>query len=160
MNKWIGILVGASLFSGVLAQTSPGTIVEVAAGNKSFTTLVAAVKAAGLVETLSGAGPFTVFAPTDEAFAKLPKGTVEELVKPENKEKLTAILTYHVLAGKVMAADAIAADGKMVKTVNGQEIAVKVKDGKVMINDSTVIIADVPASNGVIHAIDTVLLPK
>jgi uncharacterized surface protein with fasciclin (FAS1) repeats len=160
MKKWIGILVGASLFSGVLAQTAPGTIVEVAAGNKSFTTLVAAVKAAGLVETLSGAGPFTVFAPTDEAFAKLPKGTVEELVKPENKEKLTAILTYHVLAGKVMAADAIAADGKMVKTVNGQEIAVKVKDGKVMINDATVIIADVAASNGVIHAIDTVLLPK
>jgi uncharacterized surface protein with fasciclin (FAS1) repeats len=160
MKKWIGILVGASLFSGVLAQTAPGTIVEVAAGNKSFTTLVAAVKAAGLVETLSGAGPFTVFAPTDEAFAKLPKGTVEELVKPENKEKLTAILTYHVLAGKVMAADAIAADGKMVKTVNGQELAVKVKDGKVMINDATVIIADVAASNGVIHAIDTVLLPK
>lgn len=160
MKKWIGILVGASLFSGVLAQTAPGTIVEVAAGNKSFSTLVAAVKAAGLVETLSGAGPFTVFAPTDEAFAKLPAGTVEELVKPENKEKLTAILTYHVLAGKVMAADAIAADGKMVKTVNGQEIAVKVKDGKVMINDSTVIIADVAASNGVIHAIDTVLLPK
>ena len=160
MKKWIGILVGASLFSGVLAQTAPGTIVEVAAGNKSFSTLVAAVKAAGLVETLSGAGPFTVFAPTDEAFAKLPAGTVEELVKPENKEKLTAILTYHVLAGKVMAADAIAADGKMVKTVNGQEIAIKVKDGKVMINDATVIIADVPASNGVIHAIDTVLLPK
>ena len=160
MKKWIGILLGASLFSGVLAQTAPGTIVEVAVGNKSFSTLVAAVKAAGLVETLSGAGPFTVFAPTDEAFAKLPAGTVEELVKPENKEKLTAILTYHVLAGKVMAADAIAADGKMVKTVNGQEIAIKVKDGKVMINDATVIIADVPASNGVIHAIDTVLLPK
>ena len=160
MKKWIGILVGASLFSGVLAQTAPGTIVEVAVGNKSFSTLVAAVKAAGLVETLSGAGPFTVFAPTDEAFAKLPKGTVEELVKPENKEKLTAILTYHVLAGKVMAADAIAADGKMVKTVNGQEIAVKVKDGKVMINEATVIIADVAASNGVIHAIDTVLMPK
>jgi uncharacterized surface protein with fasciclin (FAS1) repeats len=160
MKKWIGILIGASLFSGVLAQTAPGTIVEVAVGNKSFTTLVAAVKAAGLVETLSGTGPFTVFAPTDEAFAKLPKGTVEELVKPENKEKLTAILTYHVLAGKVMAADAIAADGKMVKTVNGQELAVKVKDGKVMINDATVIIADVAASNGVIHAIDTVLLPK
>jgi uncharacterized surface protein with fasciclin (FAS1) repeats len=160
MKKWIGILVGASLFSGVLAQTAPGTIVEIAVGNKSFSTLVAAVKAAGLVETLSGKGPFTVFAPTDEAFAKLPKGTVEELVKPENKEKLTAILTYHVLAGKVMAADAIAANGKMVKTVNGQEIAVKVKDGKVMINDATVIIADVAASNGVIHAIDTVLLPK
>jgi uncharacterized surface protein with fasciclin (FAS1) repeats len=160
MKKWIGILVGASLFSGVLAQTAPGTIVEVAAGNKSFSTLVAAVKAAGLVETLSGAGPFTVFAPTDEAFAKLPAGTVEELVKPENKEKLTAILTYHVLAGKVMAADAIALDGKSAATVNKQEIAIKVKDGKVMINDATVIIADVPASNGVIHAIDTVLLPK
>ena len=160
MKKWIGILLGASLFSGVLAQTAPGTIVEVAVGNKSFSTLVAAVKAAGLVETLSGAGPFTVFAPTDEAFAKLPAGTVEELVKPENKEKLTAILTYHVLAGKVMAADAIALDGKSAATVNKQEIAIKVKDGKVMINDATVIIADVPASNGVIHAIDTVLLPK
>jgi uncharacterized surface protein with fasciclin (FAS1) repeats len=160
MKKWIGILVGASLFSGVLAQTAPGTIVEVAAGNKSFTTLVAAVKAAGLVETLSGKGPFTVFAPTDEAFAKLPKGTVEDLVKPENKAKLTAILTYHVLSGKVMAADAIKLDGKMAATVNKQEIAIKVKDGKVMINDATVIIADVAASNGVIHAIDTVLLPK
>jgi uncharacterized surface protein with fasciclin (FAS1) repeats len=160
MNKWIGILVVASLFSGVLAQTAPGTIVEVAVGNKSFSTLVAAVKAAGLVETLSGAGPFTVFAPTDEAFAKLPKGTVEDLLKPENKEKLTAILTYHVLAGKVMAADAIALDGKSAATVNKQEIAIKVKDGKVMINDATVILADVPASNGVIHAIDTVLLPK
>jgi uncharacterized surface protein with fasciclin (FAS1) repeats len=160
MKKWIGILVGAALFSGVLAQTAPGTIVEVAAGNKSFSTLVAAVKAAGLVETLSGKGPFTVFAPTDEAFAKLPKGTVEDLLKPENKEKLTAILTYHVLAGKVMAADAIKLDGKKAATVNKQEIAIKVKDGKVMINDATVIIADVPASNGVIHAIDTVLLPK
>jgi uncharacterized surface protein with fasciclin (FAS1) repeats len=160
MKKWIGILIGASLFSGVLAQTAPGTIVEVAVGNKSFSTLVAAVKAAGLVETLSGAGPFTVFAPTDEAFAKLPAGTVEDLIKPENKEKLTAILTYHVLAGKVMAADAIALDGKSAATVNKQEIAIKVKDGKVMINDATVIIADVPASNGVIHAIDTVLMPK
>jgi uncharacterized surface protein with fasciclin (FAS1) repeats len=160
MKKWIGILVGATLFSGVLAQTAPGTIVEVAAGNKSFTTLVAAVKAAGLVETLSGKGPFTVFAPTDEAFAKLPKGTVEDLLKPENKAKLTSILTYHVVAGKVMAADAIKLDGKMAATVNKQEIAIKVKDGKVMINDATVIIADVAASNGVIHAIDTVLLPK
>jgi uncharacterized surface protein with fasciclin (FAS1) repeats len=160
MKKWIGILVGATLFSGVLAQTAPGTIVEVAAGNKSFTTLVAAVKAAGLVETLSGKGPFTVFAPTDEAFAKLPKGTVEDLLKPENKAKLTAILTYHVVAGKVMAADAIKLDGKMAATVNKQEIAIKVKDGKVMINDATVIIPDVAASNGVIHAIDTVLLPK
>jgi uncharacterized surface protein with fasciclin (FAS1) repeats len=160
MKKWIGILVGATLFSGVLAQTAPGTIVEVAAGNKSFSTLVAAVKAAGLVETLSGKGPFTVFAPTDEAFAKLPKGTVEDLLKPENKAKLTSILTYHVVAGKVMAADAIKLDGKMAATVNKQEIAIKVKDGKVMINDATVIIADVAASNGVIHAIDTVLLPK
>ena len=160
MKKWIGILVGATLFSGVLAQTAPGTIVEVAAGNKSFSTLVAAVKAAGLVETLSGKGPFTVFAPTDEAFAKLPKGTVEDLLKPENKAKLTSILTYHVVAGKVMAADAIKLDGKMAATVNKQEIAIKVKDGKVMVNDATVIIPDVAASNGVIHAIDTVLLPK
>jgi uncharacterized surface protein with fasciclin (FAS1) repeats len=136
------------------------TVVEIAAGNKDFSTLVAAVKAAGLVETLSGKGPFTVFAPTNEAFAKLPKGTVEDLLKPENKAKLTSILTYHVVAGKVMAADAIKLDGKKAATVNKQEIAIKVKDGKVMINDATVTTADIVGSNGVIHVIDTVLLPK
>jgi uncharacterized surface protein with fasciclin (FAS1) repeats len=156
------LLAGMLVLSAVaFAQdTMNKTVVEIAAGNKDFSTLVAAVQAAGLVETLSGKGPFTVFAPTNDAFAKLPKGTVEELLKPENKEKLTAILTYHVLAGKVMAADAIAADGKMVKTVQGSEIAIKVKDGKVMINSATVTAADVVGSNGVIHVIDTVLLPK
>jgi uncharacterized surface protein with fasciclin (FAS1) repeats len=156
------------LLAGMLAlsaiafaqDTMSKTVVEIAAGNKDFSTLVAAVKAAGLVETLSDKGPFTVFAPTNDAFAKLPKGTVEELLKPENKEKLAAILTYHVVAGKVMAADAIKLDGKNAKTVNGQEIAIKVKEGKVMINDATVTAADIVGSNGVIHVIDTVLLPK
>jgi uncharacterized surface protein with fasciclin (FAS1) repeats len=156
------LLAGMLALSAVaFAQdTMNKTVVEIAAGNKDFSTLVAAVKAAGLVETLSGKGPFTVFAPTNDAFAKLPKGTVEELLKPENKEKLTAILTYHVVAGKVMAADAIKLDGKDAKTVNGQEIAIKVMDGKVMINDATVTAADIVGSNGVIHVIDTVLLPK
>jgi uncharacterized surface protein with fasciclin (FAS1) repeats len=156
------LLAGMLALSAVaFAQdTMNKTVVEIAAGNKDFSTLVAAVKAAGLVETLSGKGPFTVFAPTNAAFAKLPKGTVEELLKPENKAKLTSILTYHVVAGKVMAADAIKLDGKNAKTVNGQEIAIKVMDGKVKINDATVAAADIVGSNGVIHVIDTVLLPK
>jgi len=132
-------------------------IVAVASGAGEFKTLVAAVKAAGLVETLKGKGPFTVFAPTDSAFAKLPKGTVEELLKPENKAKLTSILTYHVVAGKVMSSQV---KTMMVPTVNGQQLDVKVNGGKVMVNDATVVKADIPASNGVIHAIDTVLMPK
>ena len=136
---------------------SPGDIVAVASSAGSFKTLVAAVKAAGLVETLQGKGPFTVFAPTDEAFAKLPPGTVEGLLKPENKDKLVAILTYHVVPGKVMAADV---KTMMVKTVNGKELSIKVDDGKVTVNDAKVIKTDVAASNGVIHVIDTVLLPK
>ncbi|MES2506588.1 MAG: fasciclin domain-containing protein [Verrucomicrobiota bacterium] len=133
------------------------TIVGVAAGAGQFNTLVAAVKAAGLVETLSGEGPFTVFAPTDEAFAKLPAGALEDLLKPENKEKLTSILTYHVVSGKVMAADVKSGD---VKTVNGKEAALKVADGKVTIDKATVVKTDIAASNGVIHVIDTVLMPK
>ncbi len=132
-------------------------IVAVASGNGSFKTLVAAVKAAGLVETLQGKGPFTVFAPTDEAFAKLPPGTVESLLKPENKEKLVAILTYHVVPGKVMAADV---KSGRVKTVNGKEIDVKAWSGKVSVDGAKVTAADVAASNGVIHVIDTVVLPK
>lgn len=132
-------------------------IVAVAAGAGSFNTLVAAVKAAGLVETLQGDGPFTVFAPTDEAFGKLPEGTVESLLKPENKDKLVAILTYHVVPGKVMAADV--KTGK-VKTVNGKELSVKVADGKVTVDKATVVKTDVAASNGVIHVIDTVVLPE
>jgi uncharacterized surface protein with fasciclin (FAS1) repeats len=132
-------------------------IVAVASGAGSFNTLVAAVKAAGLVETLQGKGPFTVFAPTDEAFAKLPAGTVESLLKPENKDKLVAILTYHVVPAKVMAADV--KTGK-VKTVNGKELDVKVADGKVTVDKATVVKTDVAASNGVIHVIDSVVLPE
>jgi uncharacterized surface protein with fasciclin (FAS1) repeats len=131
------------------------TIVDVAVNNGSFNTLVAAVKAAGLVETLSSPGPFTVFAPTDEAFAKLPAGTVESLLK--DKDKLTAILTYHVVAGKVMAADVVKLTSA--KTVNGQTVTVKVDGSNVMINNAKVVTTDVEASNGIIHVIDTVLLP-
>ena len=134
-----------------------GDIVAVADGAGKFKTLCAAVKAAGLEETLQGKGPFTVFAPTDEAFAKLPKGTLDDLLKPENKEKLAAILTYHVLPGEVMAADV---KTMKAKTVNGQSLDVMVEDGKVTVDKAKVIMADVPASNGVIHAIDTVLMPK
>lgn len=133
-------------------------IVDNAAGSADHTTLVAAVKAAGLVETLKGTGPFTVFAPTNEAFAKLPKGTVEGLLKPEKKADLTKVLTYHVVAGAVKAADL--KDGQKLKTLEGGELTVSIKDGKVMINGATVTIADVISSNGVTHVIDTVLLPK
>lgn len=139
------------------AAAAPGDIVAVASGAGSFKTLVAAVKAAGLVETLQGKGPFTVFAPTDEAFAKLPPGTVEDLLKPENKDKLVAILTYHVVPGKVMAADV---KTMMAKTVNGKELSIKVDDGKVTVNDANVVKTDIAASNGVIDVIDTVILPK
>jgi uncharacterized surface protein with fasciclin (FAS1) repeats len=134
-----------------------GDLVAVASGAGSFNTLVAAVKAAGLVETLQGKGPFTIFAPTDEAFAKLPAGTVENLLKPENKDQLIAILTYHVVAGKVMAADV---KTMQAKTVNGKELSIKVADGKVTVDSAKVIKTDVAASNGVIHVIDTVILPK
>ena len=133
-------------------------IVDTAVGAGSFKTLVAAVTAAGLVETLKGAGPFTVFAPTDAAFAKLPAGTVEMLLKPENKAKLTAILTYHVVAGKVMAADVVKVTSA--KTVQGGSVAVKVMGGKVTIDAANVVTTDIAASNGVIHVIDTVLMPK
>jgi len=136
--------------------TASKDIVAVAVGAENFTTLVAALKAAGLVETLQGDGPFTVFAPTDEAFAKLPKGTVESLLKPENKEKLVAILTYHVVSGKVMAADV---KTMKAKTVNGQSLDVKVTEGAVTVDNAKVVKTDVAASNGVIHVIDTVVLP-
>jgi uncharacterized surface protein with fasciclin (FAS1) repeats len=135
-------------------------IVDTAAGNKDFSTLVAAVQAAGLVETLKSKGPFTVFAPTNAAFAKLPAGTVESLLKPENKATLVKILTYHVVSGKVLAADVVKLDGKMVKTVQGSDVSIAVAGGKVKVNDSNVIATDIETSNGVIHVIDTVLLPK
>ncbi len=133
-------------------------IVENAAGSSDHTTLVAAVKAAGLAETLSGAGPYTVFAPTNEAFDKLPKGTVESLLTPEKKGDLTSVLTYHVVSGAYKAADLT--DGQKLKTVQGSELTVSVKDGKVMINGATVTIPNVISSNGVTHVIDGVLLPK
>lgn len=148
---------------GGAAMYPSKNIVENAVNSKDHTTLVAAVKAAGLVETLSGAGPFTVFAPTNEAFEKLPAGTVDTLVKPENKAALTKILTYHVVAGKLSAADLT--DGKKLKTVQGEELTVKNAGGKVTLTDAkggsaNVTIADVIQSNGVIHVIDTVVMPK
>jgi transforming growth factor-beta-induced protein len=148
--------------SVLLPPAKPSDIVDTAAADGRFTTLVAAVQAAGLVETLKGEGPFTVFAPTDEAFAKLPAGTVEDLLKPENLETLKNILLYHVVPGKVMAADVVQLDGKMADTaLEGQQIDITVKDGKVYLNDTVqVIITDVETSNGVIHVIDMVLLPK
>ncbi|BAJ64569.1 hypothetical protein ANT_25430 [Anaerolinea thermophila UNI-1] len=135
----------------------PKDIVDTAVGDGRFKTLVAAVQAAGLVETLKGEGPFTVFAPTDQAFAKLPAGTLDELLKPENKQKLTDILTYHVVAGKVYAKDVV--NLKEATTVLGKNVTIKVMDGKVYINDAQVIITDILCSNGVIHVIDTVILP-
>jgi uncharacterized surface protein with fasciclin (FAS1) repeats len=139
------------------AYAADKDIVDTAVAAGQFKTLAAALTAAGLVDTLKGPGPFTVFAPTDAAFAKLPAGTVDTLLKPESKAKLTAILTYHVVAGKVIAADVVKL--KQAKTVNGATVAVKVDGGNVMINNAKVTTADIEASNGVIHVIDTVLLP-
>ena len=133
-------------------------IVDTAVSAGSFNTLVAAVKAAGLVETLKSDGPFTVFAPTDEAFAKLPDGTLESLLKPENKAQLQAILTYHVVPGRVMAKDVVTLS--TAKTVNGQNVMVKTDMGNVMIDNAKVIKTDIMTSNGVIHVIDTVILPN
>lgn len=154
-------VVGAALIAGTAmapAKAADMDIVDTAVANGSFTTLVAAVQAAGLVDTLKGEGPFTVFAPTDEAFAALPAGTVETLLKPENKDQLVAILTYHVVGGKVMAAD-VAGKQMGVKTVNGQEAEVNGMSG-VSIDGANVVAADVEASNGVIHVIDAVILPE
>ena len=132
-------------------------LVSVASGADNFKTLVAAVKAAGLVETLQGKGPLTVFAPTDAAFAKLPAGTVESLLKPENRDKLVAILTYHVVPSKVLAADAKTMEAK---TVQGQSVKLVVSEAGVTVDNAKVLKTDVRAENGVIHVIDTVLLPK
>jgi uncharacterized surface protein with fasciclin (FAS1) repeats len=141
----------------ILPSTSPD-ILDTAVDAGSFKTLIAAVKAAGLVETLRGDGPFTVFAPSDEAFAKLPAETLASLLKPENKAKLQAILTYHVVPGKVMAESVVKENSA--KTVNGQALGIKVKKGQVFIGDARVVKADIEARNGVIHVIDTVLLPN
>ena len=140
------------------AQAYAADVVDTAVAAGNFKTLVAAVQAAGLVDTLKGQGPFTVFAPTDEAFAKLSAGTVDDLLKPENKDKLVAILTYHVVPGKVMAAD-VAGKEMMVKSVQGGEIDVKGKDG-VTVDQAKVIKADIVTDNGVIHVIDAVIMPK
>ena len=137
---------------------APKDVIDVASGSADHTTLVAAIKAAGLVETLKGAGPFTVFAPTNAAFSALPAGTVESLLTPEKKADLTNILTYHVVAGSVKAADL--KDGQKVKTLQGGELTVSIKEGKVMINGANVTAADLTSSNGVIHVIDAVLMPK
>lgn len=139
-------------------QAGKGTIVDIAASNSDFSTLVAAVKAAGLAETLSGKGPFTVFAPTNAAFAKLPEGTLQSLLKAENKDQLVSILTYHVVPGKVKAADVVKISEA--KTVQGQVVSVKTAGGKVSLNGSSnVVKTDIEASNGVIHVIDSVILP-
>jgi uncharacterized surface protein with fasciclin (FAS1) repeats len=150
--------VAALLLSTSAFAASDKTIVETAVEAGSFNTLVAAVQAAGLVDTLNGAGPFTVFAPTDEAFAKLPAGTVDDLLKPENKDRLVALLTYHVVPGKVMSTD-LAGKETNATTVQGSDVAINATDG-VKVDEATVVTADVEASNGVIHVIDTVIMPE
>ena len=141
-----------------VARGEQKDIVDTAVEADGFTTLVAAVKAAGLVETLKGDGPFTVFAPTDAAFKKLPKGTLESLLKPENKAKLVSILTYHVVPGKVMAADVVKLS--KAKTVQGSEVEIEVAGGKVKVDNATVVKTDIPCKNGVIHVIDAVIIPN
>ena len=153
MLATISVLAASTAFAGGHSKDIVDTAVE--AG--SFTTLVAAVEAAGLVETLKGEGPFTVFAPTDEAFAALPEGTVESLLLPENKDQLVAILTYHVVPGKVMSSDL--SDDMMATTVQGTDVMIDLDNG-VMVQDATVVSADIETSNGVIHVIDKVMLPK
>jgi uncharacterized surface protein with fasciclin (FAS1) repeats len=138
-------------------EAATGTIVDVASEAGSFTTLVSALQAAGLAEALAGEGPYTVFAPTDEAFAKLPEGTVEDLLKPENQETLKSILLYHVVEGKATASDA--AEMSSATTMGGADLTITTADGAVMINDANVVTPDIEASNGVIHVIDTVLMP-
>jgi len=153
----LAVMFSTEVFGGHHSKAKSDIVdTAVAAGN--FTTLAAALQAGGLVETLKGDGPFTVFAPTDEAFAKLPAGTVESLLKPENKDQLVSILTYHVVAGKVMAADVVTLSSAT--TVNGSDVKISVTDGSVFVNDSRVVATDIKASNGVIHVVDTVILPE
>jgi uncharacterized surface protein with fasciclin (FAS1) repeats len=147
----------ALFLSGAVARAAEKDIVDTAVATGQFKTLASALDAAGLVGTLKGDGPFTVFAPTDEAFSKLPAGTVENLLKPENKDQLVAVLTYHVVPGTVKAADVVKLDE--VKTVNGKMVDINVKGDTAMVNNAKVTKVDIPASNGVIHVIDTVILP-
>lgn len=159
LRKLLLLLVAVMLVvPAFAADKGSKDIVDTAVAAGQFNTLAKALQAAGLVDTLKGKGPFTVFAPTDDAFAKLPAGTLDDLLKPENKEKLKSILLYHVVSGKVTAAQV--KKMKSAKTVNGQEVTIMVHDGNVMVNDAKVVKADVMASNGVIHVIDSVLLPK
>ena len=156
MRARLLLLLAILMAPALTPAASAADVVDTAIAGK-FNTLVAAVKAAGLVDTLKGPGPFTVFAPTDEAFAKLPAGTVENLLKPENKAKLTAILTYHVVPGAVKAEQVTKLDEA--KTVNGAMVKVSTDHGKVMINDAQVMTPDIETSNGIIHVIDRVILP-
>jgi uncharacterized surface protein with fasciclin (FAS1) repeats len=159
-NLIVAVLTLAVLgltIASTMARAAEKDIVDTAVSAGQFKTLASALEAAGLVETLKGDGPFTVFAPTDEAFAKLPAGTLENLLKPENKDQLVAILTYHVVPGKVEAADVVKLNEA--KTVNGKMINIKVKGDTAMVNDAKVTKADIGASNGVIHVIDSVILP-
>lgn len=150
--------IGINLMSQAALRAEPSKdIVDTAIAAGSFKTLAMALQAAGLVDTLKGAGPFTVFAPTDEAFAKLPAGTVENLLKPENKAKLQAILTYHVVSGKVPASKVVTMNSAT--TVQGSALRISTKNGTVSVNDATVVKADIEASNGIIHVIDSVVLP-
>ena len=157
----VAVTLVLSLSLGAFAHpkaSSNKDIVDTAVAAGSFKTLAAALQAAGLVDILKSKGPFTVFAPTDEAFAKLPAGTLEDLLKPENKEKLGAVLTYHVVPGKVMAAQVTKMNSA--KTVNGQSLTISVNDGTVMVDNARVVKTDILCSNGVIHVIDSVVLPK
>lgn len=161
MRQFIRATFAAVALASIVAMPARAQekdIVDTAVAAGSFKTLAAALQAAGLVDTLKGAGPFTVFAPTDAAFAKLPAGTVENLLKPENREKLKAVLTYHVVAGKVTAAQVT--NLKSAKTVQGSEAKVSVAGGKVKIDNANVVKTDIMASNGVIHVIDTVIMPR
>lgn len=158
MRIFLGMVAALAMVMPAFADDKKD-IVDTAVAAGSFKTLVAAVKAADLVDTLKGEGPFTVMAPTDEAFAKLPEGTLESLLKPENKEKLVAILKYHVIPGKVLAADVVKLDGQDVKTAEGAKAKICLKDGGVMINNAKVVKTDIDCTNGVIHVIDTVILP-
>ncbi len=155
-RTFLALTAAVSIFSAPSAFAADMDIVDTAVAAGSFNTLAAALTAAGLVETLKGAGPFTVFAPTDAAFAALPAGTVEDLLKPENKDKLIAILTYHVVSGKVMSTELT--EGMKAATVNGAEITITL-DGGAKVNGAVISAADIAASNGVIHVIDSVLLP-
>jgi uncharacterized surface protein with fasciclin (FAS1) repeats len=151
------VLLSSVVFAGA-ANSAEMDIVDTAVNAGNFKTLAAALEAAGLIETLRGEGPFTVFAPTDEAFAKLPAGTVESLLKPENRETLIGVLTYHVVSGAVKATDVVGL--KEAATVNGQSLDISVSGSKVMVDGATVVATDIMASNGIIHVIDTVVLPQ